>query len=181
MENFFNKKVQPRRNAILWILAICAMIDAFTNGLSQLIFIAMPDLVAQSMEAVKTMPMFNTPEYAQALDAVLAIKGWQHSLLLLTEIAAFMGAFLMLVKLNPVGFHIYTIGQLCQIVVMNLCIGGASKQGVSAVLMMLLMVAIFASQLPFMQHGSDSENQTMEDSEAADESLDHSEESDTED
>jgi len=157
MRNIGNIRVQPRRNFVLWILAIFAMINAGSNGMTDLIFALMPKVAAQSIEALKALPLFSSSEYTEAFGLMLSIKNWQYGLLFLTEAAGFAGAFLMLVKLNSTGFHIYTIGQICQVLIMNFVIGGKLSMDLTDILMVILIVAMFATQLPFMKNGSDDE------------------------
>lgn len=162
MNNFSNIKVKPRRGLVLWILAIFAMIQAGSNGTTDLIFALIPDIAVRSIESVQALPMFSSSEYTEAFSLMLSIKNWQYALLLLTEVASFTGAFLMLVKLNPLGFHIYTIGQICQILIMNFVIGGKASMPVSSILMAILIVVMFATQLPFMKHDDDDDESTEE-------------------
>lgn len=164
---------------VLWILAIFTMINAATNGMTDLIFAIMPNIAAQSIEAVKALPMFNSSEYSEAFNLMLSIKSWQYALLLLTEAAGFAGAFLMLVKLNPLGFHIYTIGQIFQILIANYVIGGKASMSISSILMAILIVAMFATQLPFMKH--DDEEESIENQEEDETDVWDSADSDTED
>lgn len=179
MNNFGNLKVKPRRGFVLWILAIFAMIQAGSNGTTDLIFAIIPDIAARSIESLQALPMFSSSEYTEAFNLMLSIKSWQYLLLLLTEVASFTGAFLMLVKLNPLGFHIYTIGQICQILIMNFVIGGKASMTMSSILMVILIVVMFATQLPFMKH-EDDEDESMEEKEDFDADAEDSKNSDTE-
>ena len=86
-----------------------------------------PQVMQQSMEVMRNMPMFNNEQYRQVLDLYLSIQSWQYGLLLIAEIAIFAGALIMLWKLKPVGLHLYIVGQMALFCVQNFVIGGLMR------------------------------------------------------
>ncbi len=114
----------PRRTFLLWFLAICSMLNAGMCILAFSFYMLFPDLLQQSVAVMDEMPTFNDPQYREVFDMYLSIKGWQYGLLIISEAAIFAGALIMLWKLKPLGFHLYTCGQIALICVQNLLIGG---------------------------------------------------------
>jgi hypothetical protein len=63
----------------------------------------------------------------------------------------FAGAFLMLAKLNKAGFHVYTIGKILEFCVMNFVIGGLVAMDLNSIIMSVLWVLMYATQLRYMK------------------------------
>ena len=87
----------------------------------------------------------------QVFEMYLSIKGWQYGLLIITEAAIFIGALIMLWKLNPIGFHIYTIGQMAEFCVQNFIIGGKMTMNWSAIMLTIMIILMYATQLRYMK------------------------------
>jgi len=140
----------PKRTPILWILAILTMISSLFSAFTYLFWAIIPDYLVNSMESIKTMNMFPTDQVEQVLEIYTSIKSWQYLLLMGVEIMFFTGAFIMLVKLNKAGFHVYTIGKILEFCVLNFVIGGLVAMNFNGILMSILWVLMYATQLRFM-------------------------------
>ena len=104
------------------------------------------------------MPIINGTDYQEMLDVFLSIPSWKYIPLILAEAASFAGALIMLWKLNSIGFHIYTIGQILEVCTLNFIIGGKLVMPLSAVMMTVLIIVMYATQLRYMKKTSDTEN-----------------------
>ncbi len=111
---------------------------------------------------VKTMPMFAGAEYQELFDIMLSITKWQFLLLILAEAASFAGALIMLWKLKSIGFHIYTIGQILEFCTLNFIIGGKLTMTFSAVIMTVLIIVMYATQLRYMKDPPAKDNNNEE-------------------
>lgn len=147
----------PKRSFLLWFLAICTMVNAGVNVLTFSIYMLFPQVLQQSVAVMQGMPMFNNEQYMQVFEMYLSIKSWQYGLLIIAEAAIFIGALVMLWKLNPIGFHIYSIGQIALICVQNFVIGGKMKMNVSTILLTALLIVMYATQLRYMRRPEEAE------------------------
>ncbi len=153
MEPFNNPSTEkPQRTFLLWFLAICTMINAGMNVFSFSMYAFFPNFIQQSMEVVKNIPAFNNAQYQETLELFLTIPQWKFGLLILAEAAAFAGALIMLVKLNPIGFHIYTISQILEFCTLNFIIGEKLAMNFSSVILTMLIIVMYASQLRYMKN-----------------------------
>lgn len=159
MEPFNPPTDKPTRTFLLWFLGICTMMNAGMNVISFSMYAFCPNFIQQSMELVKNMSIFNGNEYQEMFDVFLSIPSWKYIPLILAEVASFAGALIMLWKLNSIGFHIYTIGQILEICTLNFIIGGKMVMPLSAVMMTVLIIIMYATQLRYMKKTSDTENQ----------------------
>jgi len=162
MEPYNTTPEKPTRTFLLWFLAICTMINTGMNVISFTMYAFFPDFIQQSMEMVKTMPMFEGAEYQELFAIMLSVEKWQFLLLILAEAASFAGALIMLWKLKSIGFHIYTIGQILEFCTLNFIIGGKLTMTFSAVLMTILIIVMYATQLRFMKDSPAQENNNEE-------------------
>jgi len=151
MEFFKNQEAKPQRTFLLWFLAICTMISTFMNVISFSLYAFFPNFIQQTMAVMQNMPMFNGEEYKEMFDVFLSVAPWQYLLLILSEAGAFAGALIMLWKLKSIGFHIYTISQILEFFVLNFLIGGKMAMPFSAVLGVVLIIVMYATQLRYMQ------------------------------
>lgn len=162
-------KIEPKRTVLLWILCIFTFIGAGCSALSDLFYMLFPNIMAQSSQLLESMPMFNNEEYKHAFDLMLSVKGWQYLLLFFSQAAIFTGAMIMLIKLNPNGFHVYTLGQVANFCVLTFAIGGEHRMAPASILWVVMMITLFATQLKFMQNDHHSnDNDDNDDSEEAD-------------
>lgn len=136
---------------MLWFLAICTMINAGMNVMSFSLYAFFPGLIRQSMDFIQNIPMFSGDEYKEIFDIFLSVTPQQYLLLILAEIASFAGALIMLWKMKSIGFHIYTIAQIFEFCILNFLIGGKMAMNLSAVVMTVLIIILFATQLRYMQ------------------------------
>ena len=67
----------------------------------------------------------------------------------------------MLVKLNQVGFHVYTIGKILEFCVLNFAIGGLAAMNMNGIISSVLWVLMYATQLRFMKPSDNQDNNTI--------------------
>lgn len=147
----------PKRTPILWILGILTMLSAASSAIAYLSWAFAPDYMMKSMETVKEMNLFSADQTEQLLSLYTSIKSWQFLLLTFVQVMLFAGAFLMLVRLNKAGFHVYTMGKILEFCVMNFAIGGLAAMGLNGIVTSVLWVLMYATQLRFLQ-SSDNQN-----------------------
>ena len=153
---------KPHRTPILWILGIITMVDSLFSAIAYLCWAIAPNSMLKSMDIIKEMNLFSTEQAEQILSLYTSISSWQYLLLTVVEIMLFTGAFLMLVKLNKVGFHVYTIGKILEFCVLNFAIGGLAAMNVNGIIMSVLWVLMYATQLRFIQQPDNHNNNFSE-------------------
>lgn len=146
-----SETIPPKRTPILWILGILTMVSAGFSAIAYLIWAFAPDYMLKSVETIKEMDMFPEDQLEQILSFYTSINNWQYLLLSAVQLMLFVGAFLMLVKLNKAGFHVYTIGKILEFCVMNFVIGGLVAMNLNGIITSVLWVLMYATQLRFMQ------------------------------
>lgn len=146
---------KPQRTPILWILGIITMVNAVFSAIAYLCWALAPDSMLKSLEMIKEMNLFSAEQLEQILSLYTSIRSWQYLLLTLVEIMLFTGAFLMLAKLNKAGFHIYTIGKILEFCVLNFIIGGLVAMDWNGIIMSVLWVLMYSTQLRFMKQSED--------------------------
>lgn len=149
---------KPHRTPILWILGIITMVDSLFSAIAYLCWAIAPNSMLKSMDIIKEMNLFSAEQADQILSLYTSISSWQYLLLTVVEIMLFTGAFLMLVKLNKVGFHVYTIGKILEFCVLNFAIGGLAAMNVNGIIMSVLWVLMYATQLRYMKPFDDQNN-----------------------
>ncbi len=164
MNNDVSRNFPRKRSFLLWFLAICTLINAGISVLSYLLYMFFPQLVEQSLTLLQQMPAVHSEQYAQSVSLFLAIPKWQYALLILSETAAFAGALIMLWKLKRIGFHFYVIGKIIGFVTVNFLIGGAFAMDFSSVILMVLIILMYATQLRFFP--AQNEVETLDGSDA---------------
>ena len=153
-----NPQYKPQRTPILWILGILTMVSAVFSAIAYLCWAIAPDYMLKSMEMIKGMDLFSADQAEQILNLYTSITSLQYLLLTIVEIMLFAGAFLMLVKLNKVGFHLYTIGKILEFCVLNFIIGGLAAMNMNGIITSVLWVLMYATQLRFMKPVDDQDN-----------------------
>lgn len=153
---------KPRRTPILWILGIIVMLDAVFSAIVYVCWAMAPDYMLKSMEIIKEMNFFTADQVEQILAIYTSIASWQYLLLALVEAMFFAGAFLMLVKLNKVGFHVYTIGKILEFCVLNFVIGGMAAMNTNGIITSVLWVLMFATQLRYMEPFDNQDDKTAQ-------------------
>lgn len=108
--------------------------------------------------------MFSADQVDQLLSLYTSIKSWQYLLLTIVQVMLFAGAFLMLVRLNKAGFHVYTIGKILEFCVMNFAIGGLAAMNLNGIIMSVLWVLMYATQLRFLQPSDNQNNNNIQQS-----------------
>lgn len=167
------ENIEPKRTVLLWILCFFTFFGAGFSALSDLFYMLFPDIMAQSVQMMESMPMFNGDEYKHALELMLSVKGWQYLLLFVSQAVIFTGAMIMLVKLNPNGFHVYTLGQVANFCVLTFVIGGEHRMTPASILWVVMMISLYATQLKFMRHEqpTDENNENDDSGEADDDDI----------
>lgn len=153
---------KPHRTPILWILGIITMVDSLFSAIAYLCWAIAPNSMLKSMDIIKEMNLFSAEQADQILSLYTSISSWQYLLLTVVEIMLFTGAFLMLVKLNKVGFHVYTIGKILEFCVLNFVIGGLAAMNVNGIIMSVLWVLMYATQLRYIQQPDNHNNNFSE-------------------
>ena len=148
----------PRRTPILWILGIITMLNSFFSAIAYVSWAFAPDYMLKSMETIREMGMFPADQVGQMLSIYTSINSWQYLLMAVVQIMLFAGAFLMLVKLHKAGFHVYTIGKILEFCVMNFVIGGLAAMGINGIIMSVLWVLMYATQLRFLKAVENQDN-----------------------
>ena len=141
----------PKRTPILWILGIITMLNSAFSAIAYICWAFAPDYMLKSMETIKDMGMFPADQVEQILSIYTSINSWQYLLLAAVQLMLFVGAFLMLAKLNKAGFHVYTIGKILEFCVMNFVIGGLVAMDLNSIIMSVLWVLMYATQLRYMK------------------------------
>ena len=152
---------KPRRTPILWILGIITMVNAVFSAIAYICWAIAPDYMLKSMEMIKEMNLFSADQAEQILNLYTSIASWQYLLLTVIEVMLFTGAFLMLVKLNKVGFHVYTIGKILEFCVLNFVIGGMVAMNTNGIITSVLWVLMYATQLRFMEPTDNQDDNTI--------------------
>lgn len=153
---------KPHRTPILWILGIITMVDSLFSAIAYLCWAIAPNSMLKSMDIIKETNLFSAEQADQILSLYTSISSWQYLLLTVVEIMLFTGAFLMLVKLNKVGFHVYTIGKILEFCVLNFAIGGLAAMNVNGIIMSVLWVLMYATQLRYIQQPDNHNNNFSE-------------------
>lgn len=153
---------KPQRTPILWILGIITMVDAVFSAIAYICWAISPDYMLKSMEMIKEMNLFPADQAEQILNLYTSIASWQYLMLTVIEAMLFTGAFLMLVKLNKAGFHVYTIGKILEFCVLNFVIGGMVAMGVNGIITSVLWVLMYATQLRFMNPSDNQDDNNIQ-------------------
>ena len=148
----------PKRTPILWILGIITMLNSAFSAIAYICWAFAPEYMQKSMEMIKEMGMFPSEQTDQILSIYTSISNWQYLLLAAVQLMLFVGAFLMLAKLNKAGFHVYTIGKILVFCVMNFVIGGLVAMDLTGIFMSVLWVLMYATQLRYMKPFDDQNN-----------------------
>lgn len=160
MEN--KPQYKPQRTPILWILGIITMVDAVFSAIAYLCWAISPDYMLKSMEMIKEMNLFPADQAEQILNLYTSIASWQYLMLTVIEAMLFTGAFLMLVKLNRAGFHVYTVGKILEFCVLNFVIGGMVAMNVNGIITSVLWVLMYATQLRFMNPSDNQDDNNIQ-------------------
>lgn len=148
----------PKRTPILWILGILTMLNSVFSAIAYICWAMAPDYMMKSMETFKSMNLLPSDQIDLILSLYTSISSWQYLLLTIVQIMLFVGAFLMLVKLNSNGFHVYTIGKILEFCVLNFVIGGMAAMDVNGIIMSVLWVLMYATQLRFLKAAENQDN-----------------------
>ena len=163
----------PKRTPILWILGILTMLNSAFSAIAYICWAFAPDYMQKSMEMIKEMGMFPAEQTDQILSIYTSINSWQYLLLAAVQLMLFAGAFLMLVKLNSKGFHVYTIGKILEFCVLNFVIGGMVAMDVNGIIMSVLWVLMYTTQLRFLKAVENQDNNSTPSNISSPESENH--------
>lgn len=151
----------PKRSFMFWFLAICTMLNNGMNGITYLFYGLFPKVMQQSVDVMRNLPMFSSEQYQEALNLYLSIAPWQYLLLFVAAAMAFSGALIMIWKLKPLGFHLYTISQILTFCTLNFIIGGKMAMNWSDIIWTICLVLIYALQMRYIQQIEKSENNNI--------------------
>ena len=165
--------ITPKRTPILWILGIITMLNSAFSAIAYICWAFAPDYMQKSMEMIKEMGMFPAEQTDQILSIYTSINSWQYLLLAAVQLMLFAGAFLMLVKLNSKGFHVYTIGKILEFCVLNFVIGGMVAMDVNGIIMSVLWVLMYTTQLRFLKAVENQDNNSTPSNISSPESENH--------
>lgn len=149
---------KPTRPITLWIIGILAMLDAGFSCISYLAWALSPAYMQRSLETIRPMNIFPSEQLDDILALYNSIQSWQFLLLAVMSALLFIGAFIMLVKMKKIGFHIYTFGKIFEFCLLNFVIGGRVAMNGSGIVMSILWVLLFAMQLRFMEPNENQDN-----------------------
>ena len=151
-------EITPKRTPILWIVGIITMLNSAFSAIAYICWAMAPDYMLKSMETFKSMNLLPSDQLDLILSLYTSISSWQYLLLTVVQIMLFVGAFLMLVKLNSNGFHVYTIGKILEFCVLNFVIGGMAAMDVNGIIISVLWVLMYATQLRFLKAAENQDN-----------------------
>ena len=163
----------PKRTPILWILGILTMLNSAFSAIAYICWAFAPNYMQKSMEMIKELGMFPAEQTDQILSIYTSINSWQYLFLAAVQLMLFAGAFLMLVKLNSKGFHVYTIGKILEFCVLNFVIGGMAAMDVNGIIMSVLWVLMYATQLRFLKAVENQDNNSTPSNNSSPESENH--------
>ncbi len=154
--------IQPQRTFILWFMSICSMLDAVFSVCSYLMFMFIPaTATAMLNESAPTLGV-SPDQVTRLTEALSSVTAPQFMLLIAVECLMFAGVLLMLWKLNQIGFHLYTIGQLLNICILNFVIGGEMAMNFDSIITVIFLIIIYAMQLRYMHRLEKSDETPME-------------------
>lgn len=155
--------VQPQRTFILWFMSICSMVDAVSNIFSYLFFIFMLDRIAEVMPKMGATMGMSKESVDLLMESIAAVTTPQWIMLIAVEVLMFVGVLLMIWKLNQIGFHLYAVGQILNIVITNFVIGGKMALDFTAIITVVFLIAIYAMHLRFMKPLKESDESQQDD------------------
>jgi hypothetical protein len=82
-------------------------------------------------------------EYIKIYEQAAAAPIWQFYLLAFLCASSIFGAIYLL-KMKKIGFHIYAIAQIAQLIIGQFLIGGVAKPGVFGLVMTLLFIGLYS-------------------------------------
>lgn len=142
--NPFKENERPQRSRWLLILAILTFIGSGFSFLTYFTLSFSASYMPIALETYKSMGM--PQEVIGQIEQMLEVPSWQYLLLSLCYALAIIGAALML-KLNKVGFHLYTIAQIALFVMCNLVIKGALTMNGFAIFTTVLIIILYGMLL----------------------------------
>lgn len=154
--------VKPQRTFILWFMSICSMLDAVCNIITYTFLIIMPERIAEMMPTMGATMGISKENVELLMETFATVTTPQWLMLIGVEALMFVGVLIMIWKLNQIGFHLYAIGQLLNILIMNFVIGGNMTMDFTAILTVVFLIAIYAMHLRYMHRLKGTEEETDE-------------------
>ncbi|MBO7444824.1 MAG: hypothetical protein J6T86_00230 [Bacteroidales bacterium] len=151
--------IQPQRTFILWFMSICSMLDALSNIFTYLLSVLAPQKMAEMLPQAGATMGLSQENIEKLLETFATITPSQYLMLIGVEVLMFAGALLMIWKLNQIGFHLYAIGQLLNILMMNFVIGGNMTMDFTSILTVVFLIAIYAMHLRYMHRLKDTDGE----------------------
>jgi len=135
-ENQFEENKRP---GFLTFLCILTFIGSGFGLLSNLL---MPIFAPIFLELLQESA-FSTPSVIEAYEQMIATPVWQFYISAFLCAASILGAVYML-KMKKIGFHIYTVAQLTQLLVAQFLYGGNLSPKITDLLLTLLFIGLYA-------------------------------------
>ncbi|MBO7647038.1 MAG: hypothetical protein J6S56_02955 [Bacteroidales bacterium] len=142
--------VKPQRTFILWFMSICSMLDAISNIITYTFLIIMPERITELMPKMGATMGMSKESVELLMETFASVTTPQWLMLIGVEVLMFVGVLIMIWRLHQVGFHLYAIGQLLNILIMNFVIGGNMTMDFTAILTVVFLIAIYAMHLRYM-------------------------------
>ncbi|MBO7491283.1 MAG: hypothetical protein J6T59_02465 [Bacteroidales bacterium] len=142
--------VKPQRTFILWFMSICSMLDAISNIITYTFLIIMPERIAEMMPKMGVTMGMSKESVELLMETFASVTTPQWLMLIGVEVLMFVGVLIMIWRLHQIGFHLYAIGQLLNILIMNFVIGGNMTMDFTAILTVVFLIAIYAMHLRYM-------------------------------
>lgn len=138
---------QPRRSTTLLVLCILTFIG---SGFGALGMFCMPTMARMFPMMEPTYAQMGMSQYYEQLlpmyEYYTTVGSWKFVLAGLTYVLAVVGAAFML-KMNKLGFHLYTIAQILGFCCLHFLIGGYAKVNVSSALWTIMFVVLYYVQM----------------------------------
>lgn len=131
----------------MWFMSICSLLDAVSNTITYTFMILMPERIAEMMPKMGAAMGMSKENVELLMETFATVTTPQWLMLIGVEALMFVGVLLMIWKLNQIGFHLYAIGQLLNILIMNFVIGGNMSMDFTAILTVVFLIAIYAMHL----------------------------------
>ena len=136
-ENQFQENQRPGGLTFLCILTFIG------SGLSLLSYLMLPILAPAVLEILREASSPSIAEVLNIYEQAAATPIWQFYLLALLCATSIFGAIYMM-KLKKIGFHIYTISQIAQIIIGFFLVGGIAKPGVFGIVITMVFVGLYS-------------------------------------
>lgn len=130
------QRMEYTRPTMLVVLCILTFISSGLNCFSYFFIPFIPEYLSQMSS---TMPAF-PEEFYTLLDEIALIPSWKFTAIALCCAGSVVGAALML-KLKPVGFHVYAISKLLNILIASFMLAGTNHEASGMSIITTVLIA----------------------------------------